>query len=114
MKTAIKYSIIVCVVSWLYAAIMIFGVGIKNPADNPMMYTIFASSYMLLPLICALGLQIVTYRKSHVRVSLRETGLLRFKIKPSWLVAWILPVVIVLLTIFVNSLLPNCEFNTDM
>ena len=114
MKTAIKYSIIVCVVSWLYAAIMIFGVGIKNPADNPMMYTIFASSYMLLPLICALGLQIVTSRKTHVRVSLRETGLLRFKIKPSWLVAWILPVVIVLLTIFVNSLMPDCEFNTDM
>ena len=114
MKTAIKYSIIVCVISWLYAAIMIFGVGIKNPADNPTIYTIFASSYMLLPLICALGLQIVTYRKSHVRVSLRETGVLRFKIKLSWLVAWILPIVIVLLTIFVNSLLPNCEFNTDM
>jgi membrane protease YdiL (CAAX protease family) len=29
-------------------------------------------------------------------------------------VAWILPVVIVLLTIFVNTLLPECEFNTDM
>ncbi len=101
-------------VSWIYAAIMIFGVGIINPADNPMMYTIFASSYMFLPMICALGLQIVTSRKTHVRVSLRETGLLRFKIKPSWLVAWILPVAIVLLTTFVNSLLPNCEFNTDM
>ena len=114
MKTAIKYSIIVCVVSWFYAAIMIFGVGLRNPADNPMMYTIFSSSYMLLPLICALGLQIVTSRKTHGRVSLRETGLLRFKIKPSWLVAWILPIVIVLPTIFVNSLMPNCEFNTDM
>ncbi len=101
-------------VSWIYAAIMIFGVGLRNPADNPMMYTIFASSYMLLPLICAVVLQIVTSRKTHVRVSLRETGLLRFKIKPSWLVAWILPVAIVLLTIFVNSLLPNCDFNTDM
>ena len=114
MKTAIKYSIIVCAISWLYAAVMIFGVGLRNPADNTMIYTIFASSYMLLPLICALGLQIVTSKKSHVRVSLRETGLLRFKIKLSWLVAWILPVVIVLLTIFVNSLMPNCEFNTDM
>lgn len=65
-------------------------------------------------MICALGLQIMTCRKTHVRVSLRETGLLRFNIKSSWLVAWILPVAIVLLTIFVNSLLPNCEFNTDM
>ena len=114
MKTAIKYSIIVCVVSWLYAAVMIFGVGLRNPADNTMIYTIFASSYMLLPLICAVGMQITMCKKSHVRVSLRETGLLRFKIKLSWLVAWILPIVIVLLTIFVNSLMPNCEFNTDM
>lgn len=122
MKKAIKYSIILCVVSWIYAAIMIFGVGIINPADNPMMYTIFASSYMLLPLICAVVLQIIGKEPEPVegtggfdKLSLRmKTGLLSFKIKFSWLVAWILPVAIVLLTIFVNSLLPNCEFNTDM
>ena len=109
-------------VSWIYAAIMIFGVGIINPADNPMMYTIFASSYMLLPLICAVVLQIIGKEPEPVegtggfdKLNLRmKTGLLRFKIKFSWLVAWILPVAIVLLTIFVNSLLPNCEFNTDM
>lgn len=114
MKTAIKYSIIVCVVSWVYAAIMIFGVGIKNPADNPMMYTIFASSYMLLPLICAVGTRLATSRNMGTQQATSVRQLLRFKIKPSWLVAWILPVAIVLLTIFVNSLLPNCEFNTDM
>ena len=45
---------------------------------------------------------------------LTSTGLLRFKIKWSWLVAWMLPVVIVLLTIFVNALLPGCEFNADL
>ncbi len=39
MKKAIKYSIILCVISWVYAAIMIFGLGIKNPSDNPMKYT---------------------------------------------------------------------------
>ena len=122
MKKAIKYSIILCVVSWIYAAIMIFGFGIINPADNPMMYTIFASSYMLLPLICAVVLQIIGKDPEPVegtggfdKLNLRmKTGLLRFKIKLSWLVAWILPVAIVLLTIFVNSLLPNCDFNTDM
>lgn len=114
MKRAIKYSIIVCLASWIFAAFMIFGLGIKNISDNPMRYTICASLYMLFPMLCALVLQIVTCRKKHVRVSLRETGLLRFKIKWSWLVAWILPIIIVLLTMFVNLLLPNCEFNTDM
>ena len=101
-------------VSWVYAAIMIFGVGIINPADNPMMYTIFASSYMLLPLICAVGTRLATSRNMGTQQATSVRQLLRFKIKFSWLVAWILPVAIVLLTIFVNSLLPNCEFNTDM
>ena len=113
MKTAIKYSIILCVVSWIYAAIMILGVGIINPADNPMMYTIFASSYMLLPLICA-GTRLATSKNTGTRLATSVRQLLRFKIKLSWLVAWILPIVIVLLTIFVNSLMPNCDFNTDM
>lgn len=101
-------------VSWIYAAIMIFGVGIINPADNPMMYTIFASSYMLLPLICAVGTRLATSRNMGTQQATSVRQLLRFKIKPSWFIAWILPVAIVLLTIFVNSLLPNCDFNTDM
>jgi hypothetical protein len=63
---------------------------------------------MLLPMIVAMVLQMINKEK------LTSTGLLRFKIRWSWLVAWILPVVIVLLTIFVNTLLPGCEFNTDM
>ena len=108
MKKAIKYSIIVCLVSWVYAAIMIFGLGVKNVSDNPIKYTVLASLYMLLPLMIAVVIQKVDKDK------LASTGLLRFKIKASWLVAWMLPVVMVLLTLVVNSLVPGCEFNTDM
>ena len=108
MKKAIKYSIIVCLVSWVYAAIMIFGLGVKNVSDNPIKYTVLASLYMLLPLMIAVVIQKVDKDK------LASTGLLRFKIKASWLVAWMLPVVIVLLTLVVNALVPGCEFNTDM
>ena len=108
MKKAIKYSIILCVISWVYAAIMIFGLDVKNISENPMRYTICASLYMLLPMIVAIVMQKINKEK------LSSTGLLRFKIKWSWLVAWILPVVIVLLTIFLNTLLPGCEFNTDL
>ena len=114
MKKAIKYSIIICLVSWVYAAIMIFGFNVKNILDNPMKYTIMASLYMLLPMIVAIVMQILSQVETHRRVSLSSTGLLSFKIRWSWLVAWILPVVIVLLTIFVNILLPGCEFNADM
>ena len=108
MKKAIKYSVILCLVSWVYAAIMIFGFGVKTITDNPMKYTVLASLYMLLPLMTAVVLQKVDKEK------LTSTGLLRFKISWSWLVAWMLPVVIVLITIFVNTLLPGCEYNTDM
>ena len=108
MKKAIKYSIIVCLVSWVYAAIMIFGLGVKNVSDNPIKYTVLASLYMLLPLMIAVVIQKVDKDK------LASTGLLRFKIKASWLVAWMHPVVMVLLTLVVNALVPGCEFNTDM
>ena len=108
MKRAIKYSIIICLVSWIYAAIMIFGLGVKNVSDNPIKYTVLASLYMLLPLMIAVVIQKVDKDK------LASTGLLRFKIKASWLVAWMLPVVMVLLTLVVNALVPGCEFNTDM
>ena len=99
---------IVCVISWIFAAVMIFGFGVKTITDNPMKYTVLASLYMLLPLMTAVVLQKVDKEK------LTSTGLLRFKISWSWLVAWMLPVVIVLITIFVNTLLPGCEYNTDM
>ena len=94
--------------SWVYAAIMIFGLGVKNVSDNPIKYTVLASLYMLLPLMIAVVIQKVDKDK------LASTGLLRFKIKASWLVAWMLPVVMVLLTLVVNALMPGCEFNTDM
>lgn len=114
MKKAIKYSVIICLVSWVYAAIMIFGLGVKSVTDDPMKYTICATMYMLLPMIVAIVMQVLSHVKTHRRVSPNETGLLRFKISWSWLVAWILPVVIVLLTICVNMLMPGCEFNADL
>ena len=87
---------------------MIFGLDVQNLSDNPMIYTMCASLYMLLPMIVAIVMQKINKEK------LTSTGLLRFKIKWSWLVAWVLPVVIVLLTIFVNALFPGCEFNADL
>ena len=98
MRKAIKYSMIVCAVSWLFAAFMVFVLDVKSISDNPMMYTICASLYMLLPLMTAVVMQRGDKEK------LASTNLLRFKVRWVWLVAWMLPVVMVLLTILVNSL----------
>ena len=100
MKKAINFSIIVCLASWIFAAFMWFGMGGYN--------SLCAAIYMFFPLVCALVIQIIKKEK------LGSTGLLKFKIKWSWLVAWLLPVVIVAATIIVNSLLDGCELKFHM
>lgn len=108
MKKAIKFSIIVCLASWIFAAFMWFGMGIHNTTDNLKLYSLCATIYMFFPLVCALVIQIIKKEK------LGSTGLLKFKIRWSWLVAWLLPVVIVAATIIVNSLLDGCELKFHM
>lgn len=100
MKKAINFSIIVCLASWIFAAFMWFGMGGYN--------SLCAAIYMFFPLVCALVIQKIKKEK------LGSTGLLKFKIKWSWLVAWLLPVVIVAATIIVNSLLDGCELKFHM
>lgn len=108
MKKALRFSVIVCVVSWIFAAIMYWGGGIHNTTDNPIAYSLFATAYMFFPLICAIVIQIINKEK------LGSTGLLKFKIRWSWLIAWLLPVVIVAATIIVNSLFDGCELKFHM
>lgn len=108
MKKAINFSIIVCLASWIFAAFMWFGMGIHNTTDNLKLYSLCATIYMIFPLVCALVIQIINKEK------LGSTGLLKFKIRWSWLVAWLLPVVIVAATIIVNSLLDGCELKFHM
>lgn len=100
MKKAINFSIIVCLASWIFAAFMWFGMGGYS--------VLCAAIYMFFPLVCALVIQIIKKEK------LGSTGLLKFKIKWSWLVAWLLPVVIVVATIIVNSLFEGCELGFKM
>lgn len=100
MKKAINFSIIVCLASWIFAAFMWFGMGGYS--------VLCATIYMFFPLVCALVIQIINKEK------LGSTGLLKFKIKWSWLVAWLLPVVIVVATIIVNSLFEGCELGFKM
>ena len=100
MKKAINFSIIVCLASWIFAAFMWFGMGGYN--------SLCAAIYMFFPLVCALVIQIIKKEK------LGSTGLLKFKIKWSCLVAWLLPVVIVVATIIVNSLFEGCELGFKM
>lgn len=107
MKKAIRFSIVVCLFSWAMAAVAHWGFGMG--ADTSMGLMLFSTLYMFFPLITALVLQAIDKEKFN------HTGLVNFKIKWSWLVAWLLPVAMVGLCILVNGMMPGVElkYNTE-
>lgn len=107
MKKAIRYSIAVCLFSWTMAAVAHWGFGMG--ADTPKGLMAFCMIYMFFPLVTALVLQAIDKEKFN------HTGLVNFKIKWSWLVAWLLPVAMVGLCILVNGMMPGVElkYNTE-
>ena len=107
MKKAIRYSIAVCLFSWAMFAVVHWGFGIG--ADTPTGLMVFSTVYMFFPLITAVVLQAIDKEKFN------HTGLVNFKVSRTWVVAWLLPVVMVLLCILVNGLFPGVElqYNSD-
>ena len=101
MKKAIRFSIAVCLFSWAMAAVAHWGFGMG--ADTPVGLMAFSTVYMFFPMLTALVLQKIDKEKFN------HPGLVNFKIKWSWLVAWLLPVVMVFLCILVNGLMPGVE-----
>jgi membrane protease YdiL (CAAX protease family) len=107
MKKAIRFSIIVCLFSWAMFAVAHWGFGMG--ADTPVGFMLFSTVYMFFPLITALVLQAIDKEKFN------HTGLVNFKIKWSWLVAWLLPLVMTLACICVNGLMPgvSLQYNAE-
>jgi membrane protease YdiL (CAAX protease family) len=107
MKKAIRFSIAVCLFSWAMAALAHWGFGMG--ADTPVGFMLFSTVYMFFPLITALVLQAIDKEKFN------HTGLVNFKIKWSWLVAWLLPLVMTLACICVNGLMPgvSLQYNAE-
>ena len=101
MKKAIRFSITVCLFSWAMAAVAHWGFGMG--ADTPDELLFFSTLYMFFPMLTALVLQAINKEKFN------QTGLVNFKIKWSWLVAWLLPVAMVFICVLVNGLMPGVE-----
>ena len=101
MKKVIRFSIAVCLFSWAMFAVAHWGFGMG--ADTPKGLMVFSTIYMFFPMITALVLQAIDKEKFN------HTGLVNFKVSWPWLVAWLLPVVMVLVCIPVNGLFPGVE-----
>ena len=108
MKKAIIFSITVCLFSWAAAAVAHWGFGMDR-VDMPVFFTTFATIYMFFPLITALVLQAIDKEKFN------HTGLVNFKVNWTWLVAWLLPVVMVALCILINGMMPgvSLQYNSE-
>ena len=107
MKKAIRFSIIVCLFSWAMAAVAHWGFGMG--ADTPEGLMVFSTVYMFFPMLTALVLQAIDKEKFN------HTGLVNFKVRWSWVVAWLLPVVLVFICILINGLMPgvSLEYNSE-
>lgn len=101
MKKAIRFSIAVCLFSWAMFAVAHWGFGMG--ADTPVGLMAFSTVYMFFPMVTALVLQAIDKEKFN------HTGLANFKFNWAWLVAWLLPVVMVFFCILVNGLMPGVE-----
>ena len=107
MKKALRFSIAVCLFSWAMVAVAHWGFGMG--ADTPKGLMLFSSVYMFFPLITALVLQAIDKEKFN------HTGLVNFKVSWPWVVAWLLPVVMVALCILINGMMPgvSLQYNSE-
>lgn len=104
MKKALTYSVSVCLFSWAVFGAIYFASG-GNLQSNKLLYTVLESLYMLFPMIVAGALQLIH------KEPFKSTGLLRFKINRTWLVALLLPVIAVAISIFISALMPGVRLH---
>jgi len=102
MPKSIQFIILICAVSWTIAGVAIL-LGLHEAKG--LIYTVFASGYMLLPAACVILLQII-----HKEKPLHHLGL-SFRLNGWFLVAGIVPIVTVFLAFGINLLFPDVSFS---
>ncbi|MBQ0024236.1 MAG: CPBP family intramembrane metalloprotease [Bacteroidales bacterium] len=108
MKKALIFAASVCAFSWAMSGVFYAVLG-GDIESYRIAFRIFCTVYMFFPMITALLLQ---WRSKE---RLTSTGLLAFKPRWSWLVAMVLPLVLVALTVLFSALVPGAvlEYSPD-
>ena len=102
MKKAVVYSICVCLFSWAVFGLLWLTVLKGQPSDSIGMQ-VTKVFYMFFPMIVALLLQLVKKEKPS------GTGLLKFNISWTWLIAAAIPYAVILLTLLISALMPGVK-----
>jgi membrane protease YdiL (CAAX protease family) len=103
MKKSIQFTVLTCLVSWIFAGIGIIGFDLHQAQG--LTYTLFASSYMILPAICSIVMQLI-----HKEKPFRNVGL-SFKFNRWFIVAGIVPLVYTFGAMGITLLFPNVSFS---
>lgn len=104
MKKAIKYSVAVCLASWIiyYSVVTIAGSAFTGNAN---LMAAFKTVYMFFPMLTAMAFQVIGKEK------FKSTGLLKFNLSWTWAIAILAVVVAVALSIPISALMPGVDFH---
>ena len=102
MKRTMQFIILTCTLSWAIAGTAIL-LGLRNTYN--IAYTVFAASYMFLPAICSILLQII-----HKEKPFRNLGI-SFRFNRWFIIAGIVPIVYSFMALGINLLFPNSSFS---
>ena len=111
MKPAIRYSVMVCLLTWAFLGIVALIPGDDGNTFNikiQIINTLIGVVMMAFPLVTAVWLQKRDGKKFN------HTGLVNLKLSWTWLVALILPIVIACITLCINLLMPNVEYDYSL
>lgn len=108
MKKSLVYSAAVCAFSWTVFLIL-FACCKGDIKSLGIGFTIFESIYMLFPMLVAMVMQKLRHE------SFGGTGLLNFKFSWAWVLAVVIPVALMLASIFTSALIPGVrlEYGPD-
>ena len=104
MKKTIQFIVLTCVVSWAIGGTAIL-LGMREAKG--LTYTVFAATYMLLPAVCAIILQVIHKEKpfSNLNVS--------FRLNWWFLTAGLVPVLFAFIALGISLLLPDVSFSAN-
>jgi membrane protease YdiL (CAAX protease family) len=102
MKKPIQFIILTCALSWIVAGTAIL-LGLRD--TQGLVYTVFASAYMLLPAVCTVILKLIHKERpfSDLNVS--------FKLNRWFLIAGMTPLLYAFMTLGINLLFPGVSFS---
>jgi len=104
MKKAVQFIILTCLLSWIAAGTAI-SLGIRE--TKTFSYVIFGACYMLMPMICAVILQLIHKEKPFRNLNIS------FRFNRWFIIAGIVPVIAAFMALGISLFFPGVSFSSS-